>query len=265
MLIGGGSIGAAMIAGLRGAKYEGPLAVHDRSAETMTLLRRKYRVTAEKELARAVRNASVVVLAVRPDAAADLLHELNAALSQKGAGPQRIFVSVMAGLPLAWLRARIFAPVNWVRAMPSPLCESRNGLTALTFGRGCSRQARQRAKQLFGAFGQVIEIPERQFDAFTVLYSPSHGLHALSALVEAGCQTGFNRKAALLAARHALSAAGAVQDVGQLRRMVRQAATPGGTAEATMAGMDNAGYRAAVVAGVKAGIQRARSMAQERR
>ena len=39
-----------------------------------------------------------------------------------------------SGLPLAWLRKRIRAGVTWARAMPSPLCESGNGLTALAFG-----------------------------------------------------------------------------------------------------------------------------------
>jgi pyrroline-5-carboxylate reductase len=265
LFIGGGSIGAAMISGLRLAKYAPPIAVHDRSAERMRLIQRKYRTSVESDLAEALRHARLIVLAVRPDAAADLLEDLNRALRLSAERKKKIVVSVIAGLPLVWLRSRITTGVDWVRAMPSPMCESGNGIAALTFGSGCSKVARNTVKQLFRSFGEVLELSESQFNAFTVVYSPSHGVHALSALSEAGVRAGLRKKTALIAAAHALSAAGlALKQGGDLNKMVKQAATPGGTAEATMAGMDAAGYRAAVTKGVQAGVARARYMAQSR-
>lgn len=252
-----------MISGLRLASYAEPIIVHDRSDERMRLLRREFRIAVEPDFACAVSHAQVIVLAVRPDAASEMLHHLDQALRQSNAAHSKTLVSVMAGLPLAWLRKRVTARVDWIRAMPSPLCESGNGLTALAYGRGCSPRARAMAKRLFAAFGQVLEISESHFDAFTVIYSPSHGVHALSALTNAGLQFRLPRRTALIAAAHALSAAQAApQQKVNLERMVRQAATPGGTAEATMAGMDAAGYREAVAKGVKAGVARARSMAR---
>ena len=252
-----------MISGLRMANYAEPIAVHDRSAERMRLLRREFGIAVEPDLGRAASQAQLIVLAVRPDAASDMLHHLDLALRQFNPQPAKTLVSVMAGLPLAWLRKRVTARVDWIRAMPSPLCETGNGLTALAYGRGCSTRARTMARRLFAAFGEVLEISESHFDAFTVIYSPSHGVHALSALTNAGMKLRLPRKTALIAAAHALSAAqAAVQQNVSLERMVRQAATPGGTAEATMSGMDAAGYREAVAKGVKAGVARARSMAR---
>jgi pyrroline-5-carboxylate reductase len=146
--------------------------------------------------------------------------------------------------------------------MPSPLCESGNGLTALAFGSGCARETHEAVYRLFGTFGQVVVLPERHFDAFTVIYSPCHGVHALSALADAGVEAGLSRKTALQAAAHALSGAEAALATGSgnLKKMERQAATPGGTAEATMAGMEAAGYRKAVAQGVQQGIARARTI-----
>jgi pyrroline-5-carboxylate reductase len=263
LFIGGGSISAAMIAGLRLGKYAAPIAVHDHRAERMRLLRRAHGATEVPDLGMGVRAAQLIVLAVRPDAAEEVLRDLNVALEGGGDRQSRkILVSVMAGLPLAWLRKRIRPGVTWARAMPSPLCESRNGLTALAFGSGCANETRDAVYRLFATFGQVIVLPERHFDAFTVLYSPSHGVHALSALAEAGMEAGLSRKTALQAAAHALSGAEAALTTGggNLKRMETQAATPGGTAEATMAGMEAAGYREAVAHGVQRGIARTRTM-----
>jgi pyrroline-5-carboxylate reductase len=263
LFIGGGSIGAAMIAGLRLGKYAAPIAVHDHRAERMRLLRRAHGATEEPDLGAGVRAAQLIVLAVRPDAAEEMLQELDIALRRGGRQePRKILVSVMAGLPLAWLQKRIRAGVRWARAMPSPLCESGNGLTALAFGSGCVKETREAVHRLFGTFGQVVVLPERHFDAFTVIYSPSHGVHALSALADAGVEAGLSRKTALQAAAHGLSGAEAALRTGSgdLKRMERQAATPGGTAEATMAGMESAGYRRAVARGVQRGIARARTI-----
>jgi len=262
LFIGGGSIGAAMIAGLRLGTYAAPIAVHDHRAERMRLLRRAHGVTEEPDLRTGVRAAQLIVLAVRPDAAEAMLQELDVALRGGDREPQKILVSVMAGLPLAWLRKQITAGVRWARAMPSPLCESGNGLTALAFGSGCAKATREAVHRLFGTFGQVVVLPERHFDAFTVIYSPSHGVHALSALADAGMKAGLSRKTALQAAAHGLSGAeGALRTgSGNLKRLERQAATPGGTAEATMAGMESAGYRKAVAQGVQRGIVRARTI-----
>jgi pyrroline-5-carboxylate reductase len=210
-----------------------------------------------------VRAAQLIVLAVRPDSAEEVLRDLNVALERGGPRDSRkILVSVMAGLSLAWLRKRISTGVRRARAMPSPLCESGDGLTALAFESGCAKATREAVYRLFGAFGRVVVLPERHFDAFTVIYSPSHGVHALSALADAGVEAGLSRKTALQAAAHALSGAEAAFKAGggDLKRMVRQAATPGGTAEVTMAGMESAGYRKAVAEGVQRGIARARTI-----
>jgi pyrroline-5-carboxylate reductase len=252
-----------MIAGLRMGRYAAPIAVHDHRPERMRQLGRAHGAREEPDLEAGVRAAQLIVLAVRPDAAEEMLRDLDVALARGGPRePRKILVSVMAGLSLAWLRKRIKAGVRWARAMPSPLCESGNGLTALAFGSECAKETRETIYRLFGTFGQVVVLPERHFDAFTVIYSPSHGLHALSALADAGVEAGLSRRTALQAAAHALSGAEAAltRGNGDLKRMEKQAATPGGTAEATMAGMESAGYRRAVAQGVQRGIARARTI-----
>ena len=89
--------------------------------------------------------------------------------------------------------------------MPSPVSRIGRGLTAITFDPRCRQRERKRVRELFRMVGQVIEIPERSFDAFTAAYSSSHGYHALATLASAAQRAGLDRKTALTAAAHALA------------------------------------------------------------
>ena len=111
--------------------------------------------------------------------------------------------------------------------------------------------------------GQVIEIPESKFDAFTVTFSCSHGYHALSNLADAARKAGLDRNTALLASAHALADGIIAWREGEhsLDALLEEAATPGGIAAATTAAMDGAGFGRAVQNGVMAGLRRARANA----
>ena len=254
VFLGGGRITSALVAGLRLARYKGPIIVHDRHPRKLKELQRAYGVTAEPNLQNAVCKAGLLIVAVRPQSSAELLEkigEINRPLTA---------VSLAAGVPLSKLRGSLGPQVKWVRAMPSPVCRIGRGLTALTFDRGLSRTARREVRSLFSLVGQVLEIPENKFDAFTVTYSSSHGYHALATLAEAAKNTGLDRKTALIAAAHALADGILAWREGgmSLENLLREAATPGGIAATVMSSMDANGYRKTVDRGLKAGIRRAR-------
>ncbi len=170
-------------------------------------------------------------------------------------------VSLAAGVPLRRLRGLLAA--RWVRAMPSPVCRVGRGLTGLSFERSVTKKERRSAREFFEHVGTVLEIPERQFDAFTAVYSSSHGYHALATLTRAGERAGLGRATALTAAAHALSDAISYwKKSGSSGEPLHEAATPGGIAAATMLAMDEAGYARVVEDGLPAGIQQARAQCQ---
>ena len=143
--------------------------------------------------------------------------------------------------------------------MPSPVCRVRRGLTALSFDRNVRKSERKRVRELFEYVGAVLEIPERQFDAFTATYSSSHGYHALATLAKAAQRAGLDRSSAMTAAAHALSDGILYwRESGvALADLVEEALTPGGIAAATILAMDKAGYARAVGDGLRAGIRQA--------
>ena len=259
VFLGGGRITSAIAAGLRLTGDQRQIIVYDRHLEKVRAMRRESRIVIARDLRAAIERAEMVVIAVRPGSVRDVLGEVL----ESGARIPPICVCLAAGIPLRNLRAWL-PGTRWARAMPSPVCRSAQGLTAICFGRTVGEIDRTLVRKLFERVGQVVEIPEKQFDAFTVAYSSSHGYHALAALASAAQRAGLKRKTALLAAAHALAdGVHYWRESGlSLDELVAEAATPGGTASATIAAMDRAGYRQAVERGLGAGIVQARRNAR---
>jgi pyrroline-5-carboxylate reductase len=208
----------------------------------------------------AVAKAGLLIIAVRPGSVKEMLCEIEAC----GATPPALCVSLAAGIPFRNLKKGLGPPVRWVRAMPSPVCRIGRGLTPVSFDRSVAKSDRTRIRKLFALVGPVIDLPESQMDAITATHSPTHGYHALANLAEAAQRAGLNRKAALIAAAHALSDGITYwrnSDL-ELDELLHEAATPGGIAAATMAAMDLAGYARVVRKGVSAGIAQARRNAK---
>ncbi len=256
VFLGGGRITGALVAGLRLAGYEREIVVYDRNPEKMRALRREARVQVARDLKSALLRAEMLIVAVRPASVAGMLDEIAAC----GVPAPKLCVSLAAGVPLRKLRRRLGPAAHWVRAMPSPVCRVGRGLTALSFERSVTKSERRRVREFFEHVGVVLEIPERQFDAFTTTYSSSHGYHALATLAKAGQRAGLERTTAMMAAAHALSdGIWYWRESGkELAELLHEAATPGGIAAATMSAMDMAGYARVVEKGIRAGIKQAR-------
>jgi pyrroline-5-carboxylate reductase len=256
VFLGGGRIISALIGGLRRAGVKTPLVAHDRHPDKLRELRRRFSIHVESNLHRAVASARMLIVAVRPASVNQLLQSIGQI------DRPMLAVSLAAGITLAKLRRSLGPNVKWARAMPSPACRTCHGLTAIAYDRGLRSPEKSEIRTLFAKVGPVIEIPEKKFDVFTVVYSASHGYYALAAVSSAAVKLGLDRKTALLASAHAL--ADAIEswrsDPAPLDVLIREAATPGGIAAATMAALNAGGYGRIVERGVRAGLRRARSL-----
>jgi pyrroline-5-carboxylate reductase len=232
--------------------------VCDRNAKKLRQLRRTVGVHPETDLRRAAAQASLLLVAVRPPDVLPLLSKIDVLPFEA------VLVSLAAGVPLRALGRALPAHTGAVRnrlarAMPSPACRTGHGLTALAFGRGMPPAARHRVRRFFKRVGEVVEIPEREFDAFTVAYSTSQGLHALGARIRAAQKIGLSRRSAIIAAAHGLVAGlHGVDTVDSLADLLSEAATPGGIAGKVMAVMRAEGYDRAIERAFRAGLARAR-------
>lgn len=253
VFLGGGRITNALVAGLQLGGGKQRILVHDRNPHKLGELRRRYGVETSSDLIEAVSGAGLLLVAVRPNSVRELLNSL------READLPPVAVSLAAGIPLTYLK-RLLPSVRWARAMPSPVCRGGAGLTALVFEPRFPLREKKTIEHFFRKAGAVLEVPEPQFDAFTVTYSSSHGYHALATLARAAEDLGLNRRLAMTAASHALGDAiqywRACKE--SLPELLHEAATPGGIAGTVMSTMDSAGYGKIVKRGLQAGLARAR-------
>jgi pyrroline-5-carboxylate reductase len=128
---------------------------------------------------------------------------------------------------------------------------------------GAYPSRRADVRHLFELVGAVLEIPENRFDVFTVTFSSTHGYHTLAILIDAAEDIGLDRKSARVAATHAVADGIAAwrQSNLSLKELLKEGATPGGTAAAVMASLDDAGYPRIVAQGLRAGVRQARENA----
>jgi pyrroline-5-carboxylate reductase len=264
VFLGGGRITSALVAGLRGAGHRGRIVVFDRHSHKLRQLRRKFDVETTDDLRCAAEQAlpggrsglpGILLLAIRPVDVLPLLAELGRV------PPRTLVVSLAAGVPLRVLSGTLGPGVEWARAMPSPAARAGLGLTALAFGRAMRPAGRRQVCRFFQRVGAVLEIPEGQFDAFTVVYSTSQGCEALLARMRAARKIGLGAKIAFVAAAHSLA-----DGIRALRgnpvalsESLKEAATPGGIAARVLETMHRAGNEKVVERAFRAGLAQARA------
>lgn len=268
VFLGGGRITAALVAGLRRARFRGRIVVCDRHPGKLRRLRREFGVETESDPRRAAEHAAkgsenrstgLLLIAVRPEAVLPLL-------AAAGPLPRRtIVVSLAAGVPLSDLRCALGTHTESARAMPSPAARVGLGLTALAFDPTVRPRSRRRVLQFFERVGQVVEIPEGRFDAFTVAYSTSQGYQALRARVHAARRLGLDARTAFLAVAHSLAdGIRSLPNAEAMEAALVEAATPGGIAARVMKTMQAAGYERIVETAFRAGLAHARRTGRRR-
>jgi pyrroline-5-carboxylate reductase len=282
-IIGGGSIGEALLSGLlRAGRQAKDLVVAERIGDRGKYLADTYSVFVTPSVTDAVDNATFVVVAVKPADVESVLGELaEAAANADDDSAEQVFVTVAAGITITYFESRLPAGTPVVRAMPNAAALVGAGVTALAKGRFVTPPQLEEVSALFDAVGGVLTVPESQMDAVTALSGsgPAYFFLLVEALVDAGVAAGLSRPVAadLTAQTMAGSAAMLLERMNQdrppaegmalgmqvdataaqLRAMVT---SPGGTTAAGLRELERGGLRAAVDAAVQAAKSRSEQL-----
>ncbi len=120
--------------------------------------------------------------------------------------------------------------------------------------------------RLLGALGQVVVVGEELMDAVTGLSGsgPAFVFVMIEAMADAGVAAGLPRVTAqLLAAQTVMGAAKMVLETGQHPAALKDAvASPGGTTIVGLAELEKGGFRAAMVAAIKAAAARSKQLSE---
>jgi len=211
------------------------------------------RVTAEN--GEVVDQSDVVFLAVKPQQIAKVLAEVRPRIT-----PQRLVVSIAAGVRLAVLGDGLGESAKVVRVMPNTPCLVGEGACGYCVGPRVAAEDRRLVQQLLEAVGLAFEVEEHLLDAVTGLSGsgPAFVYQIIEALSDGGVRMGLSRQVATaLAAQTVRGAAGMVLLTGEHPAILKdRVASPGGTTIAGLAALESGGLRSALIEAVTAATRR---------
>jgi len=262
-VVGAGHIATALVGGILKAKLVDPksVTVARRSPEALEELKKRFGVHATADNRRAVKDADIVVVAVKPQQAAAVLEELASAI-----GEGQLIVSVMAGLTTSWINRKLGKANPVVRAMPNTPMLVDAGATPLAKGAHADDSDLELARQLFAAVGTTEIIPESLMDAVTGLSGsgPVYIYMVIEALTDGGVKMGIPRATARrLAAQTVFGAAKLVIETGKHPAILKdEVTTPGGTAIAAVHELEAKGLRNVLIDAVVTATKRSEELSK---
>lgn len=277
-IIGGGSMGEAILAGLlRAGRQVKDLVVSERMPERARYLGEKYSVQLAS-VSEAVETAAFVIVAVKPGDAEMVVAEIAEAAAQaEGDTIEQVFVTVAAGVTIGFYEARLPAGSPVVRVMPNAPALVGAGVSAMAAGRFATAEQLADVAAVFRCVGDVLTVPESHLDAVTAVSGsgPAYFFLIVEALVDAAVANGLSRAVATDLAVQTMAGSAAMllerldsqraagEDAGldtspaRLRAMVT---SPGGTTAAGLHELETGGVRAAVAAAVGAAKTRSEQL-----
>ncbi|WP_314585482.1 pyrroline-5-carboxylate reductase [Paenibacillus terrigena] len=262
---GAGSIAEAIVRGLLDKNIAAP--------KQMTLLNRqnqarlqeleaRYHVQTTNEPAakeQALREASIIVLAMKPKDAAKALMEIRPLVN-----PQQLIISVIAGLSIGTMQELLESHNPIVRTMPNTSSTIGLGATGMCFSASVNAIQQQIALNMFEAIGVVSVVKEKQMDIVTGVSGsgPAYVYYLIESMIEAGIQGGLSIEQArnltiqtLIGAAHMVQSTG--EDPAELRRKVT---SPGGTTQAAIETLQSFHFTEAIITAIHRAADRAGEM-----
>ncbi len=232
-LVGAGKMGAAMLEGwlALGLDPHNVVVIEPQPSEEMVALSMKGIVL--NPPAGAVSNIATIVLAVKPQVAADVLPQVAALTAA-----DTLVLSIMAGKTLGFLQGSL-PKAAIVRAMPNTPAAVGRGITVAIQSEAVTPEQKQRAHALLAASGAVEWIgDERLMDAVTAVSGsgPAYVFLLAETLARAGVAAGLPEDLAAKLARETVAGAGELMhrsplDPATLRQNVT---SPAGTTAAAL-------------------------------
>ncbi|MBI3030674.1 MAG: pyrroline-5-carboxylate reductase [Candidatus Rokubacteria bacterium] len=259
--LGAGNMGEAMIRGLlkAGTVPAEDIFATDVRLDRLQQLGKLYGIHTLSNNSLLVKRVDVVILAVKPQIIHSVLKEVAPAVT-----PRKLVISVAAGVPTVALRADLPRGVRLIRVMPNTPALVLEGVTAVAKADGLQKGDLETAEEIFGAVGKVVVLEEEALDAVTGLSGsgPAYVALMIEALADGGVKVGLDRLTAMtLAAQTVLGSAKLLIETGahpgQLKDMVT---SPGGTAIAGIAALEEGGVRRTLISAVERATLRSREL-----
>ncbi len=211
-----------------------------------------------------VRTQDVIILAIKPQVISKVLDELQGRIS-----PEKLVISIVAGVTLETLQRALGENARVVRAMPNTPALVGCGVTAFTPGKNVRPADIQTVETILSAVGVAVQVEERLMNAVTAVSGsgPAFVYLFIEALIDAGVRHGLSRDLARQLVLHTVRGSSEmVIQSGDHPAVLRDRVTsPGGTTIAGLAALETHSFRGAVFAAIEAAVQRAEELSRQSR
>ena len=267
-ILGAGSMGGAILSGLlaSGTPVRGGITVTNRSREKAAALADLAGVTSialaddADGNVRAVRDADIVLIGVKPAMVPALLTEIAPALR-----PDAVVVSLAAGVTLETFAGVLGAEVAVIRSMPNTPAVVRKAVTGIASGTAVTAEQVDAVRRLFETVGVVVEVPEERIDPLSTISGsgPAYVFLLVEEFTRAARDQGFAEvEARVLAEQTFIGASALLAASGELPAELRRRVTsPGGTTERAIAVLQEGELGALFSRAADAALARARELA----
>jgi pyrroline-5-carboxylate reductase len=258
-----GIIGAGMIGGSLASRLSTSenfdLVVSDVHEEQLKRLAENNGVRTTRSNREAAEGSDLLIVAVKPWDVGTVLEEVATAVN----GADKAVVSVAAGVPISAISSRLREGAAVLRVMPN-VCAAVGLGSAVVATNEPGKAYLPPVMDIFRHVGDVMELPERLFDAATAIHGSGPAYVALfaDALIQAGVREGIPRDVARRLVNGTIGGTAVLLKESTAHQIRDEVMTPGGTTAAALVAMEKAGFVAAVYDGIEAATEQAQRLAK---
>ncbi|HUI32599.1 MAG TPA: pyrroline-5-carboxylate reductase dimerization domain-containing protein, partial [Dysgonamonadaceae bacterium] len=202
----------------------------------------------------AVRNADVVIVAVKPYHIEGVLNEIKPVLTE-----DKILISIVTGVGLKVLDEMVGKEMPIFRVMPNTAIAIQESLTCISVN-GNTEACKDYIFELFNVLGKTVEIDEDLMAAATVLASCgiAYALRYIRAAMQGGIEIGFSAETAQFITAQTVKGAAELilQSGNHPEREIDKVTTPMGITITGLNEMENKGFSASLIQGVLASYKK---------
>ncbi len=259
-LIGAGNMASALLGGMLKAGRVSPedAMISDKDTEKLQKWQ-ECGVSITNDNAQVEEQSDMIILAVKPNVIEGVLKQL------KG-DSHKIYISIAAGVTLAFLEARLGADKKIIRTMPNTPAQVGCGMTVVVPNGNIDEEEKKTVLSLFNSIGAALLLSEPELEIATALHgsSPAYIYMMIDAMADAGVRYGLTKaNALLLAAKAVEGSAKMVLETGiHPEQLKDNVCSPGGTTIAAVCELERTGFRTSLQSAIDACVRRNREMQQ---
>jgi len=262
--IGGGVMAEALIKGIinSGISNSKNIKVSEPLVGRCSYLESEYGITTVRKNRDLIDNDGLLVLAVKPQTLPQVYSDLSGKIKHG-----RSVVSIAAGITSSAI-CKGLSHTSVIRVMPNTPAQIGEGISVWTASEDVPDEDKNSVESMLNTLGENYYVDdEKLIDMATALSAsgPAYVFLFLESLIEAGVYLGMSRPMArTLSIKTILGSIELVKNSGKHTAELKDMVTsPGGTTIEALVSLENDGFRAAVINGVRAAFERSREMGIE--